>query len=525
MLHGTENPTLEGAWFDVVAAEAACAWIERHCRHTEGVWYGRPFNLADWQRRIVRQLFGWKRADGARLYREAWIEVPRKNGKSEFAAAIALLLTLADGEPAGQVYSIAGNEDQAMIVWNKAAVMVRLDTALSDAVEVFKKSIYVPEIMASYRPLSGNPRNKHGLSPHGVIGDEVHEWSSRDGYDAVHTATGARRQPLEVYITTAGIYGLGLAWQLHDYAVKVAEGIIEDHTLFVAIFAAGPDDDWTDPEVWAAANPNLGVSLSRDYVEAQFARARESVAYENTFRRLHLNQWTEQATRWLDMAAWDAGARPVEIERLLGKRCYGALDLARVHDLSSLCLAFPPEETGTGRWALWWRYWLPEDNMAARVTRDRVPYDQWARAGHITLTPGNTTDFAFIEADILAEFGRFDIAELAYDRTFAGELVVHLGEEGVPLVEHGQGFLSMASPTAALERLVLARRIDHGGNPVARWNASNVTVRQDPAGNLKPDKEKSIERIDGIVAAIMAIGRGEARAAPVEWDVEVPVYG
>jgi phage terminase large subunit-like protein len=516
MLASTSSPTLPGAWFDAASADAACAWIERYCRHTEGQWFNKPFNLADWQRQIVRDLFGWKTKDGWRVYREAWIEIPRKNGKSEFAAAIALLLLVADGEPGGQVYSVAGDESQARIVWHKASVMVGLDPTLSGAVESFKTSLYVPNIMATYRPLSGSRSNKHGLSAHGVIGDEVHEWKNRDAYDAVRTSTAARSQPLEIYITTAGVFGLGLAWQMHDYALKVAGGIIENASLYVAIFGADLGDDWTDPEVWAKANPNLGISPTLDYFKAEFEKARASVAYENVFRRLHLNQWTESTTKWLDLASWDKGAAQIPLERLRGKKCWAGLDLARVNDLSALALCFPPSETGLDRWAVLMRYWLPADNMAARVDRDRVPYDQWVRAGHIDTTPGNTTDYAFLEADILELASLYSIQELAFDRTFAGELVINLMAEGVPMVEHGQGFISMAAPTAELERLVLAGQIQHGGNPVLRWNAVNTVVRQDPAGNLKPDKEKSIERIDGIVAAIMAVGRASARAKPRE---------
>ena len=517
----TKDPTLPGAWFDDAAADVACAWIETNCRHTEGRWFNKPFILSPWQRDIVRQIFGWKRPNGFRVYREAWLEIARKNGKSEFGAAIALLLMVAEGEPAGQVYSIAGSDSQARIVWSKASIMVALSPELSESVETFRTSLYCPEILSKYAPLSGSPRNKHGLSASGVIGDEVHEWTNREAYDAVRTSTAARDQPLAVYITTAGMYGLGLAWQLHDYAVKVCQGVIDDPGLFVVIFAADIEDDWEDPKVWAKANPNLGISPTWEYFEAEFAKAKASLAYENVFRRLHLNQWTESVTKWLDLIQWDKGKDPFDPSVLKGKRCWGGLDLARVKDLSALCLAFPPEETPWNCWAVLVWYWLPEDNMGARVEYDRVPYDQWIKAGWISTTPGNTTDFTFLGDDIIRLAGDFDLQELAYDRTFAGELVTKLTDEGIPLVEHGQGFLSMAAPTAEVERIVLGGKLRHGGNPVLRWNAANTVVRQDPAGNLKPDKEKSIERIDGTVAMIMAIGRGGVRVKPKKISGEV----
>lgn len=527
MLACTERPSLEGATFDAAAAAAAVAWIETYCKHTEGRWYGQPFTLSPWERFVTENLFGWKRPDGRRVYREAWIEIPRKNGKSEFAAALGLLLLIAVGEPGGQVYSIAGDESQARIVWDKAGTMVAVNAALGEVVEPLKTTLYVPALHGNWRPLSGSRRGKHGLSAHGIIGDEVHEWANREAYDAVRTSTGARDQPLAIYITTAGVHGLGLAWQLHQHAVNVASGVVRDDALFVAIWGAAPEDDWNDEEVWRRANPNLGISVSLDALRAEHQKARESVAFENVFRRLHLNQWTESVTKWLDLAAWDECAGEADQaalkERLKGKRCYGGLDLARVHDMSALALAFPPEETGLGKWVVLLWYWLPEDNMRTRVERDRVPYDQWVRAGLVQTTPGNVTDFDFLEADIVRLAGAYNIIELAYDRTFAGELIQGLGDEGVPLVEHGQGFLSMAAPTAEVERLVLGRALVHGGNPVLRWNAVNTVVRTDPAGNLKPDKEKSIERIDGMVATIMAVGRGGARAAPIEWETELMV--
>jgi phage terminase large subunit-like protein len=508
-----------GAWYDEATGAAAVQFFERHCRFTLGERAGQPFRLEAWQADNIASLFGWKRADGSRLYRTAWWEIPRKNGKTEIAAGIGNLLLFGDAEQGAEVYSAAGDKDQAKIVFSRGQQMVAADPSLAKLAEVFKTSIYVPEIHGSWKPLSSNALTKHGLSPSGVIGDEVHAWQSADLYDVIHTGTAGRRQPLEVYITTAGIFGPSIAWELHDYATKVLEGVIDDPTWHIRIYAAEADDDWTDPATWRKANPNLGVSVKLDYIAAECEKAQESPARQNTFRRLHLNQWTEQLTRWLDIATWKQSGAPVNLDDLKGKRCWAGLDLAKVRDLSALVLVFPPEETPDGKWWIVPRFWLPEEDMERRYRKDRVPYPAWVAAGQIETTPGNTTDFEFIRAAIagrpatetapavqgIAEI--FDLQEVAYDRHFAGELVNGLIEDGITMVPFGQGFLSMAAPTQELERLALARALRHGDNPVLTWCASNVVVRADPAGNLKPDKEKSSEKIDGIVALIMAIGR------------------
>lgn len=504
----------EPYWFDDRAADAACRFVETYCRHTLGEWSGRPFELLAWERHAVREAFGWKRPDGTRRYRTVWIELPRKNGKSEFAAAIALLMLFGDGEPGAEVYGVAVDKDQAGIVFKRAQAMVGMEPRLASAAEVFKTSIYVPEINGAYRPLSSAAQTKHGLSPSGVVGDEVHEWNDAELYHVLHTGTGSRRQPLEVYITTAGVYGQGVGWTLHHYAVQVRDGIIADDSWLVIIYAAEVDDDWTDPAVWRKANPGFGITVKEEYIRAECEAAQASPARQNAFRRLHLNQWTEQLTRWLDLAVWDRGAEPFDAELLRGRRCYAGLDLARVHDLSALALLFPPDETPWRQWTVLMRFWVPEADVHERVRRDRVPYDVWTRDGVIETTPGNTTDFDFLEAAILAEAEQYDIQEVAFDRMFAGELVQHLQSEGLTMVPFGQGFLSMGAPTAELERQVLGGQLRHGGNPVLRWNAANVVARQDPAGNLKPDKERSGERIDGIVALIMAIGRAVVREKP-----------
>lgn len=506
-------------WFDETAADAAAAFFPKYLRHTEGEWYGEPFELAPWQRQWVREVFGWKRADGTRRYRLAYLVVGRKNGKTELAAGVALLMLIGDGEFGGQGYALAVDKEQARIVFHKASLMVQLNPALGRLIEALKTSLYCPELAASFRPLSSRPATKHGFSPSFAIADETHEYPDGELVDVVHKGTGARRQPLEVFITTAGIRNYGYGWQLHQRALKVRDGVIDDPSMHVAIYAADPDDDWTAEETWRKANPSLGVTIKLDYLREECARAREAPRAENDFRRFHLNQWVEQAQRWLPLDRWDACAGPHPWGELAaamaGRRCFSAVDLSTKVDLTALMHAFEPIEEGDP-WVLVPRLFMPADNIARRVERDRVPYDDWIRRGAIVATPGNVLDYAFVEHALLEDAGRFEIAEVAFDPWNAMQFAVRMQEEGLKLVEFRQGYASMSGPAKDFEAMVLGGKLAHGGHPVLRWMASNVAIASDPAGNIKPAKDRSSERIDGIVAAIMAYGRATAGAAQAE---------
>ncbi len=388
-----------------------------------------------------------------------------------------------------------------------------------------------------FRPLSADASKMDGLNIHFAAVDEVHEHPGPEIVQKLNTATGARRQPLIFEITTAGHDRHSVCWQHHEFSVKALEGSIPaeaTESWFAYIATIDPGDDWTDPAVWIKANPSLGVTVKVEDLKRQVDEAREMPAQQNAIRRLRLNEWTEQVTRWLDMGVWDEGGQPkgatpaavktdmdALAERLAGRQCFGGLDLARVNDLSAFVLLFPPHGAGDlgDKWSTLCRFWVPEEDILRRARRDRVPYDLWRDQGWLVATPGNTTDFAFIEQEILNLAGTYDLREIAFDRTFAGEIIQNLQDEGLALVEFGQGFLSMAAPTAELERLIVSRALWHGGHPVLRWNASNVAVRQDPAGNIKPDKERSTERIDGISALINALGR-----AMVRGEAERSVY-
>lgn len=494
--------------FDERAARIATAFFEHALRHTKGEWNGQPFVLPRWQKRIVRDIFGWKRADGMRRYRTIYIEVPRKNGKSTLAGGLALILTFADDEPSADVFSAAADREQASIVFEQAKAMFMASPYLADEGVAYKRSIVSNDVPPNvYRVLSADAYTKHGLNAHGTIFDELHAQPTRELWDVLTTSTGARRQPMTVAITTAGYDRESICWEQHEYARQVNDGTIDDPTFYGVIFAADDADDWLSEATWRKANPNLGVSVKLDYLRTEAKRAAMSPAYQNTFRRLHLNQWTQQETRWLDLNAWDACGAKFDAGLLRGAVCYGGLDLASNSDIASFVLDFPSEagEEELHTWLAW--FWIPENNLVERGRKHRVPYDAWARAGLIETTPGNVIDYDYIGTKIETLADQYNIREIAFDRWGAVQISSRLMGAGLKLTGFGQGYTSMSQPTKDLLRVVMSKRLRHGGNPVLRWMADNVVVDTDASGNVKPDKEKSREKIDGVVAGIMALAR------------------
>ena len=493
-----------GFWFDDQAADRVCQFFEAYLVHHKGEWAGQPFTLADWQRFILSETFGWKREDGTRRFRTMYVELPRKNGKSEMAAGIGLYLTVADQEEGAEVYSSATKRDQAKIVHDSATEMVRRSPDLRDRMRTFRNNINVPRTNARFEPLGADSDTLDGLNAHGNIIDELHAHKDRRVWDILKTSMAARRQPLTVAITTAGIYNPeSIGWEQHKHAQDVLEGLFEDDTFFAFIAAADDEDDWTSPVTWAKANPNYGISVKEDYMREEAEQAKRSVSYQNTFVRLHLDRWTQQVTRWLDMDDWNTNETPFDPASLMGKACYGGLDLASTTDLSALALLFPDGDLVR----VVMRFWCPEETVMARSTRDRVPYDAWVRDKWITATPGNVIDDDFIEAEIRNLSEAFDLKEIGFDPWGSRTLVTHLTDAGLQMVETRQGFGTLSAPAKELEVRVKGRRFRHGGNPVLRWMAANVAIRSDAAANIKPDKEKSTEKIDGIVAAVMALDR------------------
>lgn len=535
-------------WYHETAADKAASFFPNHLVFTEGEWAGRPFVLEPWEEHdIVRPLFGWKRSDGTRRFRRCFVWIARKNGKTELAAGIALLILVGDAEMGGQVFSIASEEAQAKIVFTKASNMAVRTPMLASKLDCLGKVIYCSELNASFRPLSGKPKGKHGLNMSGLVGDEIHEWPTGDLYTFVHDSSAARRQPLEFLISTAGQKGTH-GEEVFRECQAILAGDIEDPDTMVVIYAPGEDDDWTKEETWRKANPNFGKSVKLEPFLSDFKRARQLPRLENDFKRYRLNIWTDQAVRWLPMDSVDDEGRrfgwdhcigpikwndPVFEARLLGKRCFGGLDLSSTQDLSALIWWFPVQDGLDVPVALA-RAFKPADLVKEHSKRDRQPYERWVKEGALFTTPGNVVDYSFIERQVLNDATKFRIAYygqskretheggLAIDRFNATGTAVRLESEGIPVVLYGQGFVSLSAPSKELERLVMANGFHHGGHPVFRRHAQAVAVVTDDAENIKPTKAKSSGRIDLIAGLVNALGI--AIASPVEppksfWEV------
>ena len=378
------------------------------------------------------------------------------------------------------------------------------DNILSKILKPYHRSIVYDKTASYFKAISAEAASKHGFNSHCVIVDEVHAQPNRELIDVLVTSTGARRQPLIIFITTSDFNRPSICNEKYDFACKVRDGAIIDHTFLPVIYEAKPEDNWRDPEIWRKANPCLGISLKLEYLEQQCSRAIESPAYENTFKRLHLNIKTEQDVRWIKMDNWDKGNGALDIEKLKGKDCWAGLDLSSNTDITAFVLVFKVE----GGYAIIPYFWIPKDNAEAREKKDKVPYVLWAKSGLITLTPGNVIDYERVRSKINNEIApMFRIREIAMDPWNAQQLANSLHSDGHDVVMFRQGFASMSSPSKEFEKLVIGGQLFHGNNSILRWMASNVAVEIDAAGNIKPSKKKSTERIDGIVAAIMGLGR------------------
>ena len=494
--------------YDKDAADFAVMFIESLC-HTKGTWAGKPFELIDWQEQIVRDIFGTLKPNGYRQFNTAYVEIPKKQGKSELAAAVALLLTCGDGEERAEVYGCAADRQQATIVFDVAADMVRMCPALSKRVKILasqKRIIYAPT-NSFYQVLSAEAYSKHGFNIHGVVFDELHTQPNRKLFDVMTKGSGdARMQPLYFLITTAGTDTHSICYETHQKAKDILEGRKIDPTFYPVIYGADEMDDWTDPKVWKKANPSLDITVGIDKVEAACESAKQNPGEENSFRQLRLNQWVKQAVRWMPMDKWDACAFPVSEDDLEGRVCYGGLDLSSTTDITAFVLVFPPLDE-EDKYCILPYFWVPEETLELRVRRDHVPYDVWERQGKLMTTEGNVVHYGFIEKYIERLGERFNIREIAFDRWGAVQMVQNLEGMGFTVVPFGQGFKDMSPPTKELMKLVLEQMVAHGGHPVLRWMMDNIFIRTDPAGNIKADKEKSTEKIDGAVAAIMGLDR------------------
>ena len=498
---------LDTSKYDEVKADRAVRFIGL-LKHTKGKWENKPFTLLPWQEQIIRDLFGVVKPDGYRQFTTAYVEIPKKMGKSELAAAIALLLLCADGEPKAEVYSCAADRQQASIVFDVAADMVSKCNALAKRIDVIpSRRRMVTRDGSIYQVLSADAKTKHGFNISGVVFDELHAQPNRNLFDVMTQGSGdARTQPLFFLITTAGTDEHSVCYQQHQKAKDILEGRKIDPTFYPVIYGADEADDWTDPKTWYKANPSLGVTVAEEKVRAACESAKQNPAEENSFRQLRLNQWVKQTVRWMPMHLWDKCAFAVDPEALRGRVCYGGLDLSSTTDITAFVLVFPPLDDDDKYYILPF-FWIPEENIAQRVRRDHVPYDVWKRQGYLQTTEGNVVHYGFIEQFIDALGKKYNIREIAFDRWGAVQMTQNLDAMGFTVVQFGQGFRDMSPPSKELMKLVMEERIAHGGHPVLRWMMDNISVRTDPAGNIKPDKERSTEKIDGAVAMIMALSR------------------
>lgn len=489
----------------------------RNLTHSTDVYSGQPFRLRKWQEAILRELFGRMRVDDPkrRAYRTGFIGIPRKNGKSELCAAIALYGLIGDGIQGAQVYSAAAEKEQAALVFNAAATMVRNDPELEARIDILetRKRMIDRATGSFYQALSAEAYSKHGFNASLVIFDELHASPNRELWDVLRTSQGARREPLMLAITTAGFDRQSICYELWDYARKVRDGVIDDPAFYQCLYEAADEDDWRDERVWRKANPALGDFRDIDEMRAFANEARHRPEQQNTFRRLYLNQWTEQQTKWIDMAKWAACA-PVAVEDAAGLPTYAGLDLGYKNDFSALVGSTPLPD---GRRLIRCRFWIPEGAMDRFRAR---PYATWQQHGSLVVTPGDVVDFSRLEADILALADEWNLRELAYDEAFAEMLRQRLDQQWDPsarvMVPMRQGF-ALNAGLRALEAAVLAGTYGHNGDPVLAWMAGNAVIDTGAKGDIRLAKLKARDKIDGICAGAMA----EQRA---DLAIHVPTY-
>lgn len=493
--------------YDEAAAAKAVGFFRDCLVHVKGAKAGTPFHLHESHAKIVADLFGWKRANGTRKYRTAYIEIPRKNAKSTLAAGIALYLLLCDGEQGGEIYSAASTRDQAALVYGMARDMVQKSPMLSKHVVVRDsvKRMMHRKSNSFYRAISADHMGAHGFNASGIIFDEVHTQPSRDLWDVLTTSTGARAQPLTFAITTAGHDRSSICWELHQYAKGVRDGMIQDDEFYPVLFSADIDDDWTDEAVWAKANPLLGEAISLDYLRAECKKALEQPAYENTFRNLHLNQWTEQASRIVSMQHWDACEVETTLSDYYGRRCFAGLDLSSTRDVTAFVLVFPEDDGGCTVFP--W-FWIPSANVDKRAGQDQRMIRNFADRGYVEMTDGNEVDVARICDRITEICQEFSVERIGFDPWNATGVTQGLKDRGVPesvLVKMPQSFGTYNEPFKRLLGLLVSGKFRHDGNQVLRWMAANVAHKEDSSGNIRPDKGKSAEKIDGICATLMGM--------------------
>lgn len=490
-------------WFSDQEAERAAFFLEEFCQHVKGPLAGQPLRLASWQRDLTRELFGWKRPNGTRRHRYVWLEAPCKAGKTTFLAALGLYMLVVDPEPGAEVVIAAGNAEHASVCFNIAREMVLRDPDLSSVCGAYRHRLVYKD--AHLRVISSRQEAVTGGNISCLLFDDVYLQPTRELHDRLITSMAARSQPVTLYATAAGSERTSLAWELHDYASRVSSGMVDDPAWLVKIFGAQPDADWRDPDVWRAAHPGIGVSIPEEFIADEYRRAQQTPGFAGTFRQLYLNIWGQERVRWLNMESWDGcDGRPLDLAALAGRECYAGLDLSTTTDLTALVLVF--RDIDGGYTVLPYAF-CPAETIRQRQRRDRVDYSCWVEQGFLIATEGNTIDHAVVRNKILEVGRQFRLRELAYDRWNSSMLVNQLINDGINCVPIAQSNGAMNAPARELERVLADGLLRHGGNPVLRWCAGNAIAHVDASGEIRPSKSKSVERIDLLVAMVMAISR------------------
>lgn len=522
-----------GAWFDHAKADKVVERWPEIFRLTNDRFKGVPFRLVKWQAITVRLLVGWKKpievidpathqpsVEHIRVFRRLDLWIPRKNGKSEFLAALAVLFFVLEKVNGAEAYVFGRNEDQGRVPFGKMQDIIREAEGLmedahgNERISLNDKSIFLRETTSLCQLLTGTPDGKHGRSPTVIVGDEIHEWKTRDLADNLRQGTGARLQPIELYASTAGRKQNRTGFEWFEESIAIMRGDKDDPTTLVVFFGIDDEDDWTDEATWRKANPSLGLTPTLDYLQTEFKKAKGQPAHEAIFQCYHLNRWVDQVSGWIPRSVWAASGDATKPwrdlwERHGGRKAYLACDVSSTQDLTALVVVIPPDDEHE-MWVVIPLFWVPADTLTERANKDkRVNWQQWVRDGALRTTPGNSVDQSFVQKAITEACGHFDVQAFGFDPWNARKLAGDLQHEGMDpelQVEMRQGHQTLSGPTKEFERLVFAGKVEHGGHPVLGWMFGHCSVRFDANLNYVPDKKNSLDKIDGPVATVMGVG-------------------
>lgn len=517
----------DGCYFDIKAADRVRYFFKLCLVHSKGQFAGQQFELLDWQwQDFIAPLFGWKRKNGTRRFRRAYVEISKKNGKSTICSGISLYLLIADNEPGAEVYSAASDRDQASIVYNEAKSMVFASVDLKPEcyIRASKREIYFPATNSLYKALSADVPTKEGLNIHGLIFDEVHAQKNDKLFKTLRYGGAARRQPLIIEITTAGSDLKSMCYQHHTYAKRVASGAVRDMEFLPLIYGLEREEDWTDEKNWAKANPSLGITINVDDMRSAAQEAINNPVEQNSFRRYRLNQWLHEKEVWIPIHKWETSgkpdAKPPTDDSFV---CFGGLDVSSVEDLTSFALWFPELCS-----CLVW-HWTTEEALLRRQDRDVTKFDKWVKEGWIKCIEGATIDPEIVRKDINEIGEQYGLTDIAIDPWNSKHIAKQLLDDGYQVIFYRQGFPSMSDPTKQFYRYIISGTLQHYNNPVLRWQAENLAVEMDSGGNIKPHKGRSIDKIDGLVATIIAIGwslaKGQEKSVYESRGIEYIPFG